>query len=118
MVGEMRDSETAEIGMAAALTGHLVLSTLHTNDAPGAVARLVEMGTPRYLVAGALIGVLAQRLARRLCPHCRVEREAEGAELAALGLPTRAVRVFEPGGCDRCDGTGYHGRIGIFELLT
>src|SRR5690606_4465627 len=81
MVGEMRDRETAEIGMAAALTGHLVLSTLHTNDAPGAVTRLGEMGTPRYLTAGALVGVLAQRLARRLCPHCREARDADADEL-------------------------------------
>jgi len=118
MVGEMRDRETAEVGMAAALTGHLVLSTLHTNDAPGAVARLVEMGTPRYLVAGALIGVLAQRLARRLCVHCREPRVAAPQELARLGLPTRETQVFAARGCPRCDGTGYHGRVGIFELLV
>ncbi|HEX7120116.1 MAG TPA: ATPase, T2SS/T4P/T4SS family [Longimicrobiales bacterium] len=118
MVGEMRDRETAEVGMAAALTGHLVLSTLHTNDAPGAVARLVEMGTPRYLVAGALIGVLAQRLARRLCVHCREPREATADELRRLGLPARAIIVHDARGCNRCDGTGYHGRVGIFELLA
>ncbi|HEX6939834.1 MAG TPA: ATPase, T2SS/T4P/T4SS family [Longimicrobiales bacterium] len=118
MVGEMRDRETAEVGMAAALTGHLVLSTLHTNDAPGAVARLVEMGTPRYLVAGALIGVLAQRLARRLCTHCREPREAAGDELRRLGLPGRPTTVYDARGCTRCDGTGYHGRVGIFELLV
>lgn len=118
MVGEMRDRETVETGMAAALTGHLVLSTLHTNDAPGAVARLCEMGAPRYLIAGALIGVLAQRLARRLCPHCKVERDTDPEELRALGLPATPVRLHEPRGCERCHGTGFHGRVGIFELLV
>ncbi|HEX7049387.1 MAG TPA: ATPase, T2SS/T4P/T4SS family [Longimicrobiales bacterium] len=118
MVGEMRDRETVETGMAAALTGHLVLSTLHTNDAPGAVARLAEMGAPRYLIAAGLIGVLAQRLARRLCAHCRVEREATPDELRALGLPARPTRVHDARGCSHCAGTGYHGRIGIFELLV
>ena len=117
MVGELRDAETLEAAIAAALTGHLVLATLHTNDAPGAVARLLEMGAPPYLVAGTLIGVLAQRLARRLCPQCRVPRTAPPHELRDLGLPARATTVYEPGGCARCDGTGYHGRIGIFELL-
>lgn len=116
MVGEMRDRETAETGLAAALTGHLVLSTLHTNDAPGAVTRLTEMGVPRYLVAGGLTGVLAQRLVRRLCSHCATIEPVAGDELFSLGLPTpphlpRAV------GCDRCDGTGYAGRIGVFEVL-
>lgn len=116
MVGEMRDRETTETGLAAALTGHLVLSTLHTNDAPGAVARLTEMGVPRYLVAGGLTGVLAQRLVRRVCEHCVTIEPVTGDELFALGLPTpphlpRAV------GCDRCDGTGYSGRVGVFEML-
>lgn len=116
MVGEMRDRETAEVGLAAALTGHMVLSTLHTNDAAGAVVRLTEMGAARYLVAGGLSGVLAQRLVRRLCDHCRTVAPVSGDELYDLGLPTpphlpRAV------GCDRCGGTGYRGRVGIFELL-
>ncbi|HEY8484563.1 MAG TPA: ATPase, T2SS/T4P/T4SS family [Longimicrobiales bacterium] len=116
MVGEMRDRETVEVGMAAALTGHLVLSTLHTNDAPGAVARLVEMGAPPYLVAGALIGVLAQRLARRLCPDCRVPCDPDPDRLRALGLPPHTL--YAPRGCPRCDGQGYRGRTGIFELLV
>ncbi|HUG40336.1 MAG TPA: ATPase, T2SS/T4P/T4SS family [Longimicrobiales bacterium] len=116
MVGEMRDRETVEVGLAAALTGHLVLSTLHTNDAPGAVARLGEMKAARYLVAGGLLGVLAQRLVRRLCPECRTVEPVTGDELYALGLPTpshlpRAV------GCRGCGGTGYRGRVGVFELL-
>ena len=118
MVGEMRDRETVEVGMAAALTGHLVLSTLHTNDAPGAIARLTEMGAPAYLVAGGLIGVLAQRLARRLCIHCREPYDADAAALAELGLPARPVRLHRARGCAQCDGTGYRGRVGIYELLV
>jgi type IV pilus assembly protein PilB len=116
MVGEMRDGETAETGLAAALTGHLVLSTLHTIDAPGAVSRLVEMGAPRYLVAGGLVGVLAQRLVRRLCPDCRTVVPAGQHDLARLGLPT-PTHLPRAVGCDRCGGTGYRGRVGIFELL-
>jgi type IV pilus assembly protein PilB len=116
MVGEMRDRETAEVGLAAALTGHLVLSTLHTIDAPGAVSRLVEMGAPRYLVAGGLVGVLAQRLVRRLCTDCQSIAPATGQLHHQLGLPvpTHLPRAV---GCDRCGGTGYRGRVGIFELL-
>lgn len=118
MLGELRDRETVEIALAAALTGHLVLSTLHTNDAASAPARLYEMGAPAYLVAGGLIGVLAQRLARRLCPHCRAQRMAKAAELSAFGLPARDAQVFAAVGCRRCDGTGYRGRVGIYELLV
>jgi type IV pilus assembly protein PilB len=116
MVGEMRDRETAEVGLAAALTGHLVLSTLHTIDAPGAVSRLVEMGAPRYLVAGGLVGVLAQRLVRRLCPDCRSIAPPSSQLLYQLGLPT-PTHLPRAVGCDRCGGTGYRGRVGIFELL-
>lgn len=118
MLGELRDRETVEIALAAALTGHLVLSTLHTNDASSAPARLYEMGAPPYLVAGGLIGVLAQRLARRLCVHCRAQHTAGPDELGALGLPHRPAQVFAPVGCARCDGTGFHGRVGVFELLA
>jgi len=118
MLGELRDRETVEIALAAALTGHLVLSTLHTNDAASAPARLYEMGAPPYLVAGGLVGVLAQRLARRLCGHCRAQRLMRAPQLAALGLPARDSQLFVPVGCDRCDGTGYRGRVGIFELLS
>ena len=116
MVGEMRDRETTETGLAAALTGHLVLSTLHTNDAPGAVARLTEMGVPRYLVAGGLTGVLAQRLVRRVCEHCATVAPVTGDDLFALGLPT-PPHLPKATGCDRCDGTGYAGRVGVFEML-
>ena len=118
MVGELRDRETAETAMAAALTGHLVLSTLHTNDAPSAVTRLVDMGAPPWLVSAGLIGVLAQRLARRLCPHCASTRPAEPAELAGLGLPQVETRVPRAHGCSRCNGSGYAGRIGVFELMS
>lgn len=118
MVGELRDRETVEIALAAALTGHLVLSTLHTNDAASAPTRLHEMGAPSYLVAGGLIGVLAQRLARKLCVHCRAQRTARAHDLVPLGLPRRDVQVFAPVGCTRCDGIGYRGRVGIYELLV
>ncbi|CAN5886881.1 GspE/PulE family protein [soil metagenome] len=118
MVGELRDKETVEIALAAALTGHLVLSTLHTNDAASAPARLYEMGAPPYLVAGGLIGVLAQRLARKLCVHCRAQHTARTEELNRLGLPLREVRVFAAVGCDRCDGTGFRGRVGVYELVV
>ena len=118
MVGELRDRATLEVALAAALTGHLVLSTLHTNDAAGAVARLLDMGAAPYLVAGALVGVLAQRLARRLCPECRTARRFAAEELAALGLPPVELHAFAPAGCPRCGGHGYRGRIGIYELLA
>ncbi|MGQ0813747.1 MAG: GspE/PulE family protein [Gemmatimonadota bacterium] len=106
LIGELRDRETVETALAAALTGHLVLSTLHTNDAASAPTRLIEMGAAPYLICGALIGVLAQRLARRLCPHCK------------RPVVTAGERVYEAGKCNRCEGAGYRGRIGIFELLA
>ncbi|HKJ93512.1 MAG TPA: ATPase, T2SS/T4P/T4SS family [Longimicrobiales bacterium] len=118
MVGEMRDRETVEVGLSAAMTGHLVLSTLHTIDAPGAVARLGEMGAPQYLVAGGLIGVLAQRLVRRLCTRCRRPVTLSGDALARFGLPRRPADAYEAVGCPRCRDTGYRGRVGIFELLV
>jgi type IV pilus assembly protein PilB len=117
MVGELRDRETAETAMAAAMTGHLVLSTVHTNDAPSAATRLIDMGTQPYLIAAGLIGVLAQRLVRRLCPGCADERVAPAAELAALGLPARDRTVAAARGCHACAGTGYSGRIAILELM-
>jgi len=118
MVGELRDRETVEIALTAALTGHLVLATLHTNDAATAAARLIEMRAPPYLVAGGLVGVVAQRLVRRLCPNCRVERSASRRELERLGLPFRGERLFDPRGCPRCGGSGFRGRTGIFEVLA
>jgi type IV pilus assembly protein PilB len=118
MVGELRDRATVDTALAAALTGHLVLSTLHTNDAPSAVARLCDMGAAPYLVSAALIGVVAQRLARRLCPHCAIDSAADPAELQELGLPARASTLYLPRGCSRCNGQGFRGRVGIFEIMA
>jgi len=119
MVGEIRDAETAENAIQAALTGHLVLSTLHTNDAPTAITRLADMGIPRYLVGSTILLVVAQRLVRRICPHCVEEYEAPPDEIASLGLPAagRPVRLRRGRGCPQCRFTGHHGRIGIFELM-
>ncbi|HZP35093.1 MAG TPA: ATPase, T2SS/T4P/T4SS family [Methylomirabilota bacterium] len=118
MVGEIRDLETAEIAIQAALTGHLVLSTLHTSDAPGAVARLQDMGCEPYLVASVLSGVLAQRLVRRVCGACRAPDRPDPARLLALGVTDAAgVDLFHGTGCGECRGTGYRGRIGIYELF-
>jgi len=117
MVGEIRDAETAEIAINASLTGHLVFSTLHTNDAAGAFARLIDMGVEPFLVASAVAAVMAQRLVRRLCPHCR---KPEPLDMALWGqtTPPPAKEVFTAAGCDRCTRTGYRGRLGIFELLV
>ncbi|HJQ74358.1 MAG TPA: type II secretion system ATPase GspE [Gaiellaceae bacterium] len=118
MVGEIRDAETAEIAIQAALTGHLVFSTLHTNDAAGAVSRLLEMGVEDYLLASSLLGVLAQRLVRRVCSKCRQPAElAVDAMREIAGPDGGEVRVFEGRGCEDCSQTGYRGRAGIFELL-
>jgi general secretion pathway protein E len=119
LVGEIRDLETAEIAIQASLTGHLVFSTLHTNDAPGAITRLQDMGVEPYLVASVLEGVLAQRLVRRICPACRVPDAPSRADLDALGVkgPTGAP-LFRGKGCDDCRGTGYRGRSGIYELFV
>ncbi len=147
MVGEIRDKETVDIAINASLTGHLVLSTLHTNDAPGAITRMVDMGVEPFLIRSSVIGILAQRLVRRLCPHCKREDLAAPSELAQLGIdpdrsrqrrqrrlspkyqPTsgdyvpvgtdegQAVKVNRAVGCDKCLGTGYAGRRGIYELM-
>jgi type IV pilus assembly protein PilB len=120
MVGEIRDRETAMLAIQAALTGHLVLSTLHTNDAPGAVARLIDIGVEPYLIAPALLGVVGQRLVRLVCPSCRKPQVHTGVEKVFEGMPleTRAVTLMTGAGCSGCRQTGYSGRIGIFELLT
>jgi general secretion pathway protein E len=119
MVGEIRDAETARIAIQAALTGHLVFSTLHTNDAFSAVTRLLDMGVEPFLVSSSVIGIAAQRLVRRLCPECRVPASSGSAELSDLGITANASGVCEPGpGCDSCRDTGYHGRIAIAELLN
>ena len=116
MVGEIRDAETAHLAVRAALTGHLVLSTLHTNDAPSSVGRLADMGVPPFLLAPSLRAVAAQRLVRRLCPSCR-GRAAVAAELAAAsGLPLGA-EIFAPSGCAECRSTGYSGRTAVAEIM-
>ncbi|HWH31482.1 MAG TPA: ATPase, T2SS/T4P/T4SS family [Egibacteraceae bacterium] len=122
LVGEMRDHETAQIGMEAALTGHLVLSTLHTNDAPSAVTRLTEMRIDPFLVASAVDCVLAQRLARRLCPQCKEPYTPTMAELESAGIPLgehdRLPTLFRPVGCGHCARTGYRGRLAVHEIMS
>lgn len=123
MVGEIRDAETAEIAIQASLTGHLVLSTLHTNDSAGAVTRLIDMGVEPFLVSSSLIAVLAQRLVRRLCPDCRAPYEISDEELREVGVDPQYVSkrtAFRPGKteCKSCQSTGYSGRLGIHELLV
>jgi general secretion pathway protein E len=119
MVGEMRDRETAEIAIQAALTGHLVFSTLHTNDAPGGITRLVDMGIEPYLITATVRGLLAQRLVRMVCDRCAAPVRLSAAELARIGAPVHDVaRTFRRGtGCEACAGTGYRGRTGIYELM-
>ncbi|MBP9027151.1 MAG: Flp pilus assembly complex ATPase component TadA [Phycisphaerae bacterium] len=118
MVGEIRDSETARVSIQAALTGHLVLSTLHTNSAPGAFVRLADMGIERYLLASAFNGVVAQRLARTICPHCRTSYFPSEAALADAGWLGQTQRAFSKGeGCKQCHDSGFRGRAGIYEIL-
>jgi type IV pilus assembly protein PilB len=119
MVGEIRDREAAQIAVEAALTGHLVLSTLHTNDAPTAITRLIEMGIEPFLVASAIDCVVGQRLARTLCQHCK-RRTILGADtLRDSGFPARMdIEAYDPVGCSRCGGSGYKGRIGLYEVMT
>jgi general secretion pathway protein E len=125
MIGEIRDLETAEMAVQAALTGHLVLSTLHTNDAPSAVTRLLELGVAPYLLNATLNGVMAQRLLRTLCPHCKqpveLNRAEDQAAWDALVSPfksTRPAQVYKPVGCLECRMTGFMGRVGIYETLV
>ena len=119
MVGEIRDAETAEISIQAALTGHLVFSTLHTNDAAGAISRLLEMGVEDYLLASSLLGVLAQRLVRKVCERCRTPAELGVEAMREIAGPGGGdVQVFEGRGCEECSNTGYRGRSGIYELLN
>lgn len=123
MIGEIRDLETAEMAIQAALTGHLVLSTLHTNDAPTAITRLVDLGVPAYLIRSTLLGIMAQRLVRTLCPHCKQSSppdEAEQAQWRELVRPWRTgppARLHRPAGCLECRMTGYSGRLGLYEIL-
>jgi len=120
MIGEIRNLETAEIAIQAALTGHLVLSSLHTNDAPSAITRLLELGVPSYLINATLIGVMAQRLVRVLCPHCKREADVDNALWSNLTSPwqiTTPEKVYEPVGCLECRDTGFKGRQGIYEIM-
>jgi type IV pilus assembly protein PilB len=119
MVGEIRDAETAQMAVRSALTGHLVLTTIHTNDAAGAVARLIDMGVEDYLLASCLLGVLAQRLVRTICPRCKTKETLPTAVIDVLGLDLAAgnCQFYTGRGCEECGGTGYAGRIGIYEYL-
>jgi general secretion pathway protein E len=124
MVGEIRDLETADMAIQAALTGHLVLSTLHTNDAPSAITRLLDLGAPAYLLSSTLIGVMAQRLVRTLCPSCKEKvpftREDERRTWEAICAPFKAeppAHVYRPVGCLECRNTGYLGRLGVYEIM-
>ena len=118
LIGEIRDHETAQIAVQASLTGHLVFSTLHTNDAPGAITRLVDMGVEPYLVASSLEAVLAQRLVRVLCPHCKVVDDSPTAATykTKLGIPLNHP-IYKSVGCRECRNTGFHGRNAIFEWM-
>ena len=121
MLGEIRDNETASIAINASLTGHLVLSTLHTNDAPGAIARLVDIGVQPFLVSSAVRAVMAQRLVRKLCTNCKVPTELSEYEMRALNLDSAQLSHAAPMkavGCEKCRGKGFRGRLGIFEIFV
>ncbi len=120
MVGEIRDAETARIAIEAALTGHMMLSTLHTNDAPGAIARLTEMGIETFLTASAVDCVVAQRLARKLCSQCKRRAVIPTAALVDAGVTAVSADIegYEPVGCGRCGHTGYRGRVGVYSVMS
>lgn len=118
LVGEIRDEQTAEVATHAALTGHLVLSTLHTNDAPSALVRLIDLGVAPYLVASTVQAVLAQRLVRRICPACKVAVQPDPRVTSAIGLEPETHQVYQGTGCEGCLQTGYRERTGIYELLV
>jgi type II secretory ATPase GspE/PulE/Tfp pilus assembly ATPase PilB-like protein len=119
MIGEIRDLETAEIAIQSALTGHLVFSTLHTNDAPSAITRLLDMGVEHFLLSSTVRGILAQRLVRVICPSCKERDDSPAAreELKVLGLP-EDIPIYRGKGCEVCSNTGYFGRTGLYELLV
>lgn len=118
MIGEIRDKETAEIAVRAAITGHLVLSTLHTNDAPSSVLRLIDMGIEPFMVSSAIIGVIAQRLVRKICKNCKVDYWASDEEMQLLGLTGEKIKLHKGRGCPVCNRSGYKGRSGIYEVIT
>jgi type IV pilus assembly protein PilB len=120
LVGEIRDPETAEIAIQAALTGHLVFSTLHTNDAPSALTRLIDIGVKPFLASTAVLAIMAQRLVRMLCPNCKAPWDPEPTKLRALNIAPEAIQnqtIFKAVGCNECRHEGYRGRLGIFELF-
>lgn len=118
MIGEIRDQETASIAVQASITGHLVVSTLHTNSAASTITRLVDMGIEPYLIADSTVGVIAQRLVRRLCPDCKKAKKADAEDLEMLmRKPEEDLTIYEPCGCAKCDGTGFRGRIGVYEIM-
>ena len=118
MIGEIRDQETASIAVQASITGHMVVSTLHTNSSASTVTRLADMGIEPYLIADSVVGIIAQRLVRRLCPNCKKPRMATEEEKELMGCdPAKDVEIYEPGGCVQCDQMGYKGRIGVYEIL-
>jgi type IV pilus assembly protein PilB len=120
LVGEIRDPETAEIAVQASLTGHMVFSTLHTNDAPSSVTRLRDMGVPPFLITATVEAILAQRLVRRICQNCRKEIKPSMDLIAELQLTPDDIlgkKFYRGEGCDKCNGTGYKGRVGLFELM-
>ena len=116
MIGEIRDEETAQIAIRAAITGHLVFSTLHTNDAPGAIVRLEDMGVEDYLVSDALVGVIAQRLVKKLCPACKKKGKTTAKEMELLGI-NEPITIYRPQGCQFCNDTGYKGRVAVHEIM-
>ena len=118
MIGEIRDGETASIAVQASITGHLVVSTLHTNSAASTVSRLADMGVESYLIADSVVGIIAQRLVRRLCARCKEKRLANADELEVLGFePDAQIEIHVPKGCPNCDNSGYRGRIGVYEIM-
>ncbi len=119
MIGEIRDGETASIAVQASITGHLVVSTLHTNSTSGSIGRLIDMGIEPYLLADAIVGIIAQRLVRRLCPKCKKRILASDEQKELLGIPGNKddIEIYEPVGCDECDQTGFKGRIGVYEIM-
>jgi type IV pilus assembly protein PilB len=119
MIGEIRDGETASIAVQASITGHLVVSTLHTNSTAGTIGRIIDMGIEPYLLGDSLVGIIAQRLVKRLCKECKKPKKADEFEKKLLGVPQdQEVTVYEPCGCQACGNSGYRGRIGIYEIMT
>ncbi len=118
MIGEIRDDETANIAVKASITGHLVVSTVHTNDASSSIVRLADMGVEPFLLAASVVGVIAQRLVRRLCPYCKEEQVLTANEKLVLGISHNDTHVYQPKGCAKCGNTGYFGRIGVYEIMA